>query len=70
MEQPTTAPEDHKYDKHAVEHARRVLMEAEEIKGDEKMMGLIGDHHAKEKTVINSLGKLKKKAKEVIEEED
>ncbi len=62
--------DDHKYDEYAVQSAMDTLIRAEEIRSDEKMMGLVNKQLSKKKKAINSIADLKAKAAEMDAEEE
>ena len=51
--------DDHKYDEYAVQSAMDTLIRAEEIRADEKMMGLVNKQLSKKKNAINKIEGLK-----------
>lgn len=70
LESCAPSPEDHKYDKWAIEDAARTLMRAEEIRADSKMMDLVIPHLKKQQKAITSVTQLRKIASEKHTEEE
>lgn len=61
--------DDHKYDEYAVTNAMDTLIKAEEIRADEKMMGLVKTQLAKKHKAIRSISDLKDVATEMDKED-